>query len=147
MNILEFLEIDIEKLQSLLDSAQDLEGKHFFEQLTKLSEAKKKASEALEEVERYESQAKSMINSKAKELYGTDWIVIKGSKFKISRSFTGALYEILAPDSVRSEFVKVKLSPNSRTIESFREKNSSLPDGIGMNDKRGESIRIKSEDD
>ena len=144
-DLLSFLGLDLDKLKEIIDKAKDFEtDEEFFKALASISAAKGIVADALEIVELFEQNAKSLINARAKALYGPDWQVIKSEHFKISRSFTGQLYEIVDDDKVDPDFLKVKLAPNAKEIETFRETHENkLPDGIAINEHRGESIRVK----
>lgn len=141
--VLNMLGLDLEQFKSVIENVKKAEtDEQFFMALSAIAIAKKVLGDAVEVVENYEAQAKGLINAKAKALYGPDWQVIKGERFKISRSFTGAIYEI-DEDKVAEDFVKVKFMPNAREIETFRETHDNkLPDGVAINEHRGESIRI-----
>lgn len=143
-NVLEFLGLQIEALQGLLETATKLEdNQQLFEQLASISKAKKLVESALEEVEAVESDAKALINAKAKALYGPDWQAIAGEGYKISRQQTGSVYELSDPDKVADEFVKIKMDPNAAAITNYRETHeNALPEGVSLNEQRGESIRI-----
>jgi hypothetical protein len=142
MTLLEYLEIDIDTLRQALESAPKLDDESaVFEQLSLVARSKSLINDALEQVERIEQLAKQIINSKAKELYGRDWVVIKGDGYKINRVLGGAVYEINGIP--KKDFIVVKESPDTKKIEIYREINSKLPDGISLNEHRSESIRIK----
>ena len=97
----------------------------------------------LEAVEKLETDAKGLINAKAKALYGDAWTVIKGQFFKISRQWTGSVYEMADPEKVEPDYLKVKFDTNTKAIDDFRETHDNqLPTGIAINEHRGESIRI-----
>ena len=143
-DLLAFLGLNLDDLKEIIDKAKDFEtDEEFFKALASISAAKGIAAEALEIIETFEQAAKGMINAKAKALYGPDWQVIKSEHFKISRSFTGQLYEITNADDVEPDFLKVSFKPNAREIETFRETHDNkLPEGIAINEHRGESIRV-----
>lgn len=137
--------IDIEWLKGILDSITDLEtDEEIFGALAQLQTVKDQLDEAYEALGDIESEVKSLINNKAKALYGPEWEVIKGHGFKISRSKTGDKYN-LTGETVATEFVKIKQSVNSKAVEEYITENQKLPDGIEINVNRGESIRIKVE--
>lgn len=143
-NVLEFLGLSVEALEDLVQGASQLEdNQQLFEQLASISKAKKLVEDALEEVLAVETEAKGLINAKAKALYGHDWQAIKGKGYKISRQQTGAVYEFTDPEKVADEFVKIKMDPNAATITNYRETHdNALPKGVGLNEHRGESIRV-----
>ena len=142
--LLEFLGLNLDTFKTILDNIKTIENdEQFFKGLAAIGIAKSVLKDAMEVVDEYELQAKGLINAKAKALYGSDWQVIKGEHFKVSRSFTGQLYEITNEDTVEADFVKVKIAPNAKEIETFRETHDNkLPDGVAINEHRGESIRI-----
>lgn len=142
--VLEMLGLNLDQFKQVIDNIKDVDtDEDFFKGLSAIAIAKEVLGDALEVVLGYEIQSKGLINAKAKILYGPDWQVIKGEHFKISRSFSGAVYEISDEDKVESDFVKVKIGPNAKTIETFRETHDNkLPDGVALNEHRSESIRI-----
>lgn len=135
------IKIDEDKLKSVIEASLSLkDDEQFFEQLSSVELAKKELKDALEVVETLESEAKGLINAKAKALYGSDWDVIKGQKFKIGRSPTGSVFSIIGkPDK---QFLEVKESVNTMAVEAYVLENSSLPEGLDYNPARGESIKI-----
>jgi len=143
-DILKFLDLDLESFKTILDNSKKIEtDEKFFASLSAIVNAKNLIKDALDDIESYESQAKGQINAKAKALYGQDWTVIAGEHFKISRSPVGQLYEVTDPDKVDAEYVTIKISPNSRTIETYRESHdNTIPEGIAINEQRTESIRV-----
>lgn len=140
-------EFDIDKLKAQIEATQKIkDGEEYFEQLTEIQRVKKQLGEVEDLLKSVETEAKGLINAKAKSLYGDNWQVIKGEKFKISRSKTGELY--LINGTPNPKFVKVKKSVVADLVDEYVTENSKLPKGIEVNDKRGESIRITiSEDD
>src|SRR3990167_6283768 len=128
-------EFDLEELKEQIDSAKDIkDNESFFSQLSEVARVKKELNDLLDRIMTAESEAKNMINAKAKALYGDNWQVIKGEKFKITRSKTGDMYLISGTPGL--EFVKTKVSADSKAIDAFVEQNEKLPDGIELNDKR-----------
>src|SRR5690606_11937887 len=88
-------EFDIDKLKAQIEATKKIEdGEEYFEQLTEIQRVKKQLGEVEDLLKSVETEAKGLINAKAKSLYGDNWQVIKGEKFKISRSKTGELYLI-----------------------------------------------------
>jgi len=137
------IKIDDQEVKDSLEgfvSYQDNE--ELFSKLSSIATAKKQLTDALEQVESIEKQAKGIINSKAKTLYGTDWKVIAGKGYKITRSKTGAVYMINPDIKVSKKFLKVVESVNTEAVELALEKTEKLPKGIEYNSKRGESLRI-----
>lgn len=143
-DVLEFLGLDLKDLEQIILKSKDLEkDSDFFDAMSAISFAKKKVADALEDVTRLEEQAKGLINAKAKALYGKNWQVIRGEHFKISRQFTGQVYELTDVEKVAEEYLKVKFTPNTRTIEQYRETHdNTLPEGVTINEERRESIRV-----
>ena len=136
-------EIDEEQLAQTVNEAINLEdNEQMFEQLSAVAKAKCELKDALEKLETIEVVAKGLINSKAKQLYGTDWQTIVGKGYKITRSKTGNVY-IHNPDiPVNKKFIELKESLLTKVIEEEIEKTGKLPKGIEVNPNRGESIRI-----
>ncbi len=134
-------EFDLEALKTALARAKDIkDSEAFFVQLSEVQRVKTKIKELEDQLISIETEAKGLINSKAKALYGDNWQVIKGDRFKITRSKTGDVYAINGTPSPK--FVKIKKSPDSKDIDAYVEKTKKLPKGIEINDQRGESIRI-----
>ena len=142
--VLAMLGLDFEQYKTIIENVKEIEtDEEFFKGLSAVAIAKKILADAAEVVENYATQAKGLINARAKALYGPDWTVIKGEHFKIGRQFSGNKYEIIDEDKVPPEMVKVKIEPNSEGIDAYRESNDSkLPEGVAVNEHRGESIRI-----
>lgn len=139
-------EFDIDKLKAQIEATKKIEdGEEYFEQLTEIQRVKKQLGEVEDLLKSVETEAKGLINAKAKSLYGDNWQVIKGEKFKISRSKTGELY--LINGTPNPKFVKVKKSVVADLVDEYVTENSKLPKGIEVNDKRGESIRITISED
>lgn len=134
--------IDIGALERIITDALKIEdAPELFEKLSEIAMAKSMLADAKEALDKVEGEAKSLINSRAKELYGPDWQAIKGRNFKISRSRTGAKYE--HTDAAEERFIKVKLSVDSDAVDNYVKENNKLPEGIAPRQGRGESIRIK----
>lgn len=139
--IVDFLEIDMDYLKESLENAKTLvDHKELFQSLAALSTTKEQINNALEQYSVIEKEIKQYINDKAKALYGTEWNSISAEHYKISRSFTGSVYDIT--DDVQSKFVIVKKSPNTKEIENYVKAKSKLPKGVEYSPNRGESIRI-----
>ena len=140
---IETIKIDDEALKSSISEATDLnDNEAMFANLTKISEAKKELSDALDLVSSMESLAKSEIDSRAKTLYGNDWQAIAGSGYKISKSYTGAVYNISPDVKPAKKYLVIKESINTKVVEAELEVNGKLPKGIEPNKSRGTSIRI-----
>lgn len=136
-------EIDVEGLKKIIDEALDFnENEMIFGQLSAVTTAKKELEASLKKVEEVEKEAKGLINAKAKALYGTDWKVIAGRGYKITRSNTGAVYTTNPEVKVSKKFLKVVESVDTKAVELALEKTEKLPKGIEYNPKRGESLRI-----
>ena len=112
------------------------------EQLTTITKAKNELKDLLEIVEKHESAAKMIINARAKQLYGSDWQAIAGDGFKISRSFTGAVYTLNPDYNTPKKFLKIVTSVDAKAVDAYRDEKNKLPVGVELNPTRGESIRI-----
>lgn len=137
------IKIDEQELKSSIEgfiSYQDNE--ELFSKLSSVVKAKKELLDALEKIEAIEKESKGIINSKAKSLYGSDWKVIAGKGYKITRSSTGAVYTINPEVKVNKKFLKVIESIDTKAVELELEKTEKLPKGIEYNPQRGESLRI-----
>lgn len=135
--------IEPEKFAESISAAEKLEdNKQMLEQLTVITKAKNEIKDLLETVEKYESAAKSIINARAKQLYGEDWQAIAGDGFKISRSFTGAVYTLNPDYKTPKKFLKVVTSIDTKAVDAYRDEKEKLPVGVELNPTRGESIRI-----
>lgn len=134
-------EIDVKALRDQLESATKIEdGEAFFETLSAVYKAKREMDQAYDLLKSLETEAKGLINTKAKALYGNEWQAIKGERFKITRSRTGDIYAIAG--KAPKKFLKVKTSVDSKLVDAYVEMNGKLPTGIELNDQRGESIRV-----
>ena len=140
-NYLELLGFDMNKVRAVIEKSLKLEeDQDFFNELSTIQMFKTIVKDSLEEIESFETEAKGLINNKAKALYGDDWQVIAGEHFKITKSKTGEMYTINGDPN--KKFVKTKKSVDSKEVDNFIAENSKLPAGIEINDKRGESLRI-----
>lgn len=134
-------ELDLEALQKIADDALTLDDNaELFAKLAEFATAKGQIDEALDAIKRAEVQVKGIINAKAKQLYGNNWQAIAGPGYKISRSFTGAKYE--QTGAAPEQFIIIKQSVDSKAVDNYVKANSALPEGIEINQARGESIRI-----
>lgn len=134
-------EFDIKALQETVDKALTLDdNESLFNQLASVAQAKAQLAAVAEQLDKVERDAKGLINSKAKALYGAHWQAIKGKGYKITRSFTGSKYEHIG--EAGEQFIKVKTSVDSKAVEAYVAETSELPKGIAYNPQRGESIRI-----
>lgn len=138
-------EIDVKALKERLEKATKIEdGEQFFETLSQVYKAKAELDAAYDLIKSIETDAKGLINAKAKALYGDSWTAIKGERFKITRSKTGDVYAIVGKP--QKKFLKVKVSADSKAVDAFVELKGKLPAGIEINDQRGESIRVTIND-
>lgn len=137
------IKIDEEALKNSIQEADDLNNnEEMFEKLTQIAVAKKELSEALDQITSIESLAKSEIDSRAKTLYGINWQAIAGSGYKISRSFTGAVYNINPEVKPNKKYLVVKETVNTKAVEAELEMSGKLPKGIEPNKSRGSMLRI-----
>lgn len=135
------VEIDLAEVQGIVDAALKLEDNaELFNKLAEFATVKAKIKDAVEAIDKVETDIKGIINSKAKQLYGNDWQAIAGQGYKISRSFTGAKYEQVG--AAPEQFIIIKQSVDSKAVDNYVKANSALPEGIAVNQSRGESIRI-----
>jgi len=141
--VLDFFQIDVAKLKESITEATKLEDNNeMFLQLSNTSKAKQVIKDVLDELESVESEAKSLINNKAKTLYGVDWQAIVGEGYKINRQPTGNVYIRNPEIPVNKKFIEIKESINTKVVDAYIEKEGKLPNGIEINPTRGESIRI-----
>ena len=140
---IETIKIDDEALKSSILEATDLnDNEAMFAKLTEISKAKKELADALDQISSLESLAKSEIDSRAKTLYGKDWQAIAGSGYKISKSYTGAVYNISPDVKPAKKYLVIKESINTKVVEAELEVSGKLPKGIEPNKSRGTMIRI-----
>lgn len=138
------IKIDDEKLEKTIADAEQLsDNDKVFASLTEVVKAKKELEDALEVVARLEAKAKQDIDAKAKALYGNDWQAIAGTGYKITRSFTGAVYIINPDQRPDKKYLKVTESIDTAKVKAAIELNDGkLPKGIELNPHRNTSIRI-----
>ena len=137
------IKIDDEALKANILEATDLnDNEAMFERLTEIAKAKKELSDALDQITSLESLAKSEIDSRAKTLYGNDWQAIAGSGYKISKSYTGAVYNISPDVKPAKKYLVIKESINTKVVEAELEVSGKLPKGIEPNKSRGTMLRI-----
>ena len=135
------VEYDPDKITEVIKEATDLENnKKVFDKLAYIAQIKKEIADMVEGFDKLEREVKYAINDRAKALYGKDWTVIAGEGFRVNRSFSGSVYEII--DAPPKQFVKVTTSPDTKAIDEYVKDKSKLPKGIALNEHRGESIRI-----
>lgn len=138
-------EFDIEAIQKIVGEALSLDDNAaVFSKLAEFAHVKTKLKDIEELVDKAEAEIKGIINSKAKALYGPNWQAIAGPGYKISRSFTGAKYEQVG--AAPEEFIIVKQSVDSKAVDNYVKGHSALPEGIAVNQARGESIRMSIKD-
>lgn len=143
----DFLGLDLDKVKLIIGNSKDLKGdEQFFEAMSAMSFAKQAVKDVLDQVESYERDAKQQINDRAKALYGKDWQVIEGEHFKISRSATGSVYELIdseAAAKVDPNLIKVAMAVDAKVADTYRESHDNkVPNGIAVNEHRGERIMI-----
>lgn len=138
------IKIDDEKLEKTINNAEQLsDNDKVFASLTEVVKAKKELEDALEVVARLEAKAKQDIDAKAKSLYGNDWQAIAGTGYKITRSFTGAVYIINPDQRPDKKYLKVTESIDTAKVKAAIELNDGkLPKGIEINPHRNTLIRI-----
>jgi len=83
--------------------------------------------------------------TRPKALYGPQWQAIKGEGYKITRSYTGSIYEVTGEPA--PELIEIKKSIKSKLVDEYVKAEGKLPEGIGYNPNRGEAIRITVKDD
>lgn len=142
------IKIDEGKLKSLLTEADNLnDNDQVFGKLTEVVAAKKQLEDALETVAKIEAEAKQNIDARAKALYGNDWQAISGTGYKITRSFTGAVYMMNPDQKPDKKFLKIVESLDTAKIKAAIELNGGkLPKGVELNPNRNTSIRITLND-
>lgn len=138
------IKIDDEQLENTINNAEQLkDNDKVFASLTEVVKAKKQIEDALEVVSKLEAKAKQDIDAKAKALYGNDWQAIAGTGYKITRSFTGAVYMINPDQHPDKKYLKVTESIDTAKVKAAIELNDGkLPKGIELNPHRNTSIRI-----
>jgi hypothetical protein len=129
------------ELREQIEKATKIEdGEQFFESLSEVYKIKAEIGAIMDQITSIEADAKGLINTKAKALYGNEWQAISGEKFKITRSRTGDVYTITGQAPPR--FVKIKKTVDSKAVDNYVAEKGKLPTGIEINDQRGESIRV-----
>lgn len=138
------IKIDDEQLEKTIADAEQLsDNDKVFASLTEVVKAKKELEDALEVVSKLEAKAKQDIDAKAKALYGNDWQAIAGTGYKITRSFTGAVYMINPDQRPDKKYLKITESIDTAKVKAAIELNDGkLPKGIELNPHRNTSIRI-----
>ena len=134
-------EFDLEQLKADIEASKDLEDdQSFFEQLALIQKTKTQLGDLNDALKSIEVEAKGLINARAKALYGDDWSAIKGDRFKITRSGSGAVYLINGRPGTK--FVKTTQSIITEAVKEHIATTGKLPAGIEPNGERGETIRI-----
>lgn len=136
-------EINLENLHKTIEESLNFnDNEMLFGQLSSITTAKNEIKDLLDKVEKIELEAKGLINSKAKALYGNDWQVISGKGYKILRSPTGAVFTRNPAIKVDKKFIKIVESINTDAVKAELDKTEKLPTGIELNPDRGETIKI-----
>lgn len=134
-------EIDLQPILDAIATADTLDdNEQLFGQLAQIQAAKKAFELEKAKLELAEFDVKQAINARAKALYGDAWAAIKGNGYKITRSQTGAVYEITG--KAPAKFTKVAVTVDTDAVNAYVEEKGKLPTGIAINQSRGESIRI-----
>jgi len=140
------LEINVDELKDVIKDSTDLnDNEQLFSNLVQFARAKKQIGDVLDQITSIEDEAKGLIKSKAQALYGDGWQAIKGKGYKISRSYTGAVFSL--DGKAPKEFVIVKESLDSKLIENYIKETGKLPKGVSYNPSRGTSLRITVSDE
>lgn len=134
-------EFDLDKFRQEIEASKQIKGdENYFSQLAKIEEVKAQIKRLQDELISIEVQAKGLIDAKAKALVGDNWQVIAGEGFKITRSPTGSVYDIVGSPSPK--FVIVKKAVDTKVVDEYIAKRAKLPKGIAVNEERNYSIRI-----
>lgn len=137
------LEIDLEALKEIIEKATELnDSQELFDSLVEVYRAKKQIGDVLDQLTSIETEAKGLIKNKADTLYGKEWTAIKGNGYKITKSATGSVFNILPDAKPPKEFVVIKETLDSKKVEEFIKEKGKLPKGIEYNPERGSSIRV-----
>lgn len=137
------LEIDLEALKEVIDKSKDLnDNQELFSQLVEVYRAKKQISDVLDQLISIETEAKGFIKAKADALYSNEWSAIKGNGYKITKSSTGSVFNILPDAKPPKKFLVIKESLDSKLVEAHIKETGKLPKGIEYNPSRGHSIRV-----
>jgi hypothetical protein len=138
--------LDDQAIKYLITEADELENNdELFGHLAEIARIKQDFRDVEEVLNKLELDIKGEINAKAKALYGSQWQAIKGDGYKITRSYTGSIYEVAGEPA--PELVEVKKSIKSKLVDEYVKAKGILPEGIGYNPNRGEAIRITVKDD
>ncbi len=135
------LEINIDELKDIVNDATDLnDNQQLFSNLVEFERAKKRINAVLDQLISIESDAKGLIKSKAEALYGSEWSAIKGKGYKITKSSTGAVFNIFGKPP--KEFLVIKEALDTKLVEAHIKETGKLPKGIEYSPSRGTSLRI-----
>lgn len=138
-------EIDLESLKTIIEDASNLnDNEEVFNKLIEVYRVKKQAEDILDSLKTIEDTVKSTIKSRATELYGPEWEAVKGTNYKITRSSTGAVFNISG--KVQKKFKIVKESVDTKAVNEYIKEKGKLPAGLEYNASRGSSIRITVHD-
>jgi len=137
------LELDIEALKEVIEKAKDLnDNQDLFSQLVEVYRAKKQVADVLDQLISIETEAKGFIKAKADNLFGKEWSAIKGDGYKITKSGTGSVFNILPEAKPPKKFLVIKESLDSKLVEAHIKETGKLPKGIEYNPSRGSSLRV-----
>lgn len=137
------IKVDLEAITKAVEESKTLEDNELlFAKLSAFAFDKKQVEAFNDAFEQVERMVKQVINDKAKALYGPNWTAIKGQNYKITRSLTGSVYQILDLEKVPEDILKVKMDIDSKKVNDYVKANSKLPEGLTVNPNRNESLRI-----
>lgn len=137
------IKVDLEAITKAVEESKTLEDNELlFAKLSSFAFEKKQVEAFNDAFEQVERMVKQVINDKAKALYGPNWMAIKGQNYKITRSLTGSVYQILDLEKVPEDILKVKMDIDSDKVKDYVKANSKLPEGLTVNPNRSESLRI-----
>lgn len=138
--------IDLEDILDAIKNAKDLnDNDELFKRLAQIKKWNNEVKAVQDILTKVEIDVKGLINARAKALYGDEWSAIAGRGYKVTRSATGAVYEISG--DVEEKYLKVKVGVDATEVKNYVKANSKLPDGISYNPERNDSIRITVNED
>lgn len=138
------IEINLEPIVKAIEGSKTLDDNELlFAQLSAIEFDKEQINLLQESFDKVYKEIKQVINDKAKALYGPKWSAIQGKNYKITRSLTGSVYQIIDLDKIPEDLLKVEMTVESKLVEDYIKSNSKLPEGLGYNPNRNESLRIK----
>ena len=141
------LELNLEALKEVIENSKDLnDSQELFDSLLEVYRVKKQVGDILDQLTSVETEAKGLIKAKADQLYGNEWSAIKGKGYKISKTATGSVFNILPEAKPPKEFLVVKESLDSKLVENYIKEKGKLPKGVEYNPSRGFSIRVSVQD-